>query len=102
MEKLHYLGVRFLKLLSTSVTFVIIDCLTFASVLSYDGRAYICIKCHKKLLNGSVPRQAVTKKLGIVSCLKEFESVKSNRIVIVKLKTKIEYKGHVLFETVRP
>ena len=125
----------------------------FASVLSYDGRAYICITFHKKLLKGLVPCQTVINKLGIVSLTKEFESgnklerilvskrilfkkitiiskrqtqkIKGtickipvqeietncsifpyppniNGIVIVKLKRKLEYKGHVLFEAVRP
>ena len=66
VEKLHYLDVRFLRDLSTSVTFLIVGSLVWA---------YICIKCHKKLLNGLVPQQVVTKKLGIVFFLKEFELV---------------------------
>ena len=39
----------------------------FTSVLSYDGRAYICISCYRKLLKGLVSCQAVINKLGIVS-----------------------------------
>ena len=123
----------------------------FTNMLSYDGRPYICIKCHKRLLKGLVPCQVVTNKLSIVSLPKEFKSenklekilvskrillkkikimpegqtpkVKrticnipsqeieticsilphppnSNGIVTVKLKRKLEYGGHVLFEAV--
>ena len=57
----------------------------FTSVLSYDGRAYICIPCYKKLLKDLVPCQAVINKLGIVSLPKEFESInKFKRILVSK------------------
>ena len=66
----------------------------FTSVLSYDGRAYICITCHKKLLKRLVPFQAVIHKLGTVSLPKEFESVNklegmpfSKRILSKKITT---------------
>ena len=125
----------------------------FTNVLSYDGRAYICITYHKKLLKVLASCSAVINKLGIVSLPKEFESVNklerilvskkilfkkitimskgqtpkikgticnipvqetetnygmfpclpnSNGIVIVKLNGKLEYKGYVLYEAVRP
>ena len=45
----------------------------FTSVPSYDGRAYICIICHKTTLKGLVPCQDVINKLGIVSLTKEFD-----------------------------
>ena len=44
----------------------------FTSALSYDGREYICITYHKKLMKGLVPCQAVINKLGIASLPKEF------------------------------
>ena len=42
-------------------------------VCSADGKQYICITCHKKLLKGTVPEQAVCNNLQIFELPSRFQ-----------------------------
>ena len=124
----------------------------FTDVLSFDGKKYICHTCHKKLMKGNIPDQAVFNKLQVHRLPFELMDVRklekaiiarrflfkkvtimpkgqmpkikgaicnvpfdtgevfnvlprgsdSTGIVMVKLKRKLMYTGHVIFEPVRP
>ena len=124
----------------------------FTIVTSFDGKQYICHTCHRKLLKGIIPCQAIRNKLQVfhlpndISDLRKLEKAiiskrilfkkvaimpkgqmpkvkgaicnvpvdtnevykviprasDSTGIVLVKLKRKLMYNGHVLFEPVRP
>ena len=94
-------------------------------VKSYDDNYYICRTCDKTLPKKSVPCQAVTNRLNVAKLPKLFQDIRrlvcnisvsevdvscnmltrpadSCGFIIVKLKRKLEYKGHVVFEAVRP
>ena len=124
----------------------------FTEIFSFDGRQYICHTCHKRLLKGNIPCQAVCNKLEVFKLpsdipeLRKLEKAVISRrllfkkvaimpkgqmpkvkgsicnvpvdtnkvynvlprasdstgIIMVKLKRKLIYNGHVLFEPVRP
>ena len=124
----------------------------FSLINSFDGKQYICHTCHRKLLKGNVPCQAVWNKLEVCHLPSEFNDLRklekaiisrrllfkkvaimpkgqmpkvkgsicnvpvdtnevynilprasdSTGIIMVKLKRKLIYNGHVLFEPVRP
>ena len=124
----------------------------FAVINSFDGNQYICHTCHRKLLKGVVPCQAVWNNLQVYHLPMELANLRklekaiisrrllfkkvaimpkgqmpkvkgsicnvpidtnkvynvlprasdSTGIIMVKLKRKLIYNGHVLFEPVRP
>ena len=52
---------------------------------SADGKQYICMTCHKKLLKGTVPAQAVCNNLQIFELPSRFHDLrKLEKIIIAK------------------
>ena len=124
----------------------------YCTVISADGKYYICLTCHKKLHESEITAQAVWNKLDVYNFLDDLASLNrlekaiisrrilfkkitimpkgqmpkikgsicnvpinvgdvastlpqgadSNGVVMIKLKRKLTYRGHVYFEAVSP
>ena len=99
--------------------------------ISFDGKIYVCNTCHSKAIQGKVPCQATLKNLYFDDVPTKLESLKKleqiiiarqivfekilvncdqtcnifpdrSGIILLKLKRKIQFRGHDYFEAVRP
>ncbi|XP_028408493.1 uncharacterized protein LOC114531049 [Dendronephthya gigantea] len=124
----------------------------FTIVTSFDGKEYICITCHSKIIKGRIPCQAVYNDMFVdeipveLALLEKLEQIliaqrivfekiivmpkgqqkkvsgaicnvpvdcdqtcnvlprppEMSGIIMLKLKRKLEFRGHVYFQAVRP